>query len=247
MNQNRCRHCHTIFLPNPRIKNQRYCNRPECQRARKALWQKQKMHQDPDYQDNHLDAQINWLKRNADYWKRYRAEHPAYVAKNRLNQKTRDRKRRLAHLAKMDTSAQKIFIIPDTSTDWSFLAKKDSIDFKGSSLFRMTARKETTMIHKEPLNPQRIRKITGSFAFIEHCFRRWIKHLGSEELLLYLFLVLAADEQGLSYYSPETICSHLNLSPNQYRQAFNGLIARDLIAFREPLFQVLSLPQRRNP
>jgi hypothetical protein len=111
----------------------------------------------------------------------------------------------------------------------------------------MTARKETIVIHKEPLNPRRIRKIGGSFAFIEHCFRRWIKHLSSEELLLYLFLVLAADEQGLSYYSPETICSHLNLSPDQYQQALRGLITRDLIAFREPLFQVLSLPGRKRP
>ena len=157
MNQNRCRHCHTIFLPNPRIKNQRYCNRPECQRARKAHWQKQKIRQDPDYQENHHDAQMNWLKRNPGYWKTYRAEHPSYVETNRLKQKTRDQKRRLAHLAKldaltphpfvkpgsyflipdlakMDTFAQKIFIIPATSTDWPILAKKDSIDFKGSVL-----------------------------------------------------------------------------------------------------------------
>jgi|WetSurMetagenome_2_1015567.scaffolds.fasta_scaffold162827_2 hypothetical protein len=103
------------------------------------------------------------------------------------------------------------------------------------------------MIHKEPLNHRRIRKIGGSFAFIEHCFRGWIKHLSSEELLLYLFLILVADEQGLSYYSPGTICSHLNLSPDQYQQALRGLITRDLIAFRDPLFQVLSLPQRRHP
>lgn len=103
------------------------------------------------------------------------------------------------------------------------------------------------MIHKEPLNHTRIRKIGGSFAFIEHCFRSFIKTLSQEELLLYLFLVLAADEQGLSYYSPESLCSQLKLSMNQYHQALKGLIARDLVAFREPLFQVLSLPERRNP
>ncbi len=62
MNQNRCRHCHTFFLPNPRIKKQRYCNRPECQRARKALWQKQKMLQDPDYQTTHHEAQKTWME-----------------------------------------------------------------------------------------------------------------------------------------------------------------------------------------
>ena len=157
MNEKRCRQCHFLFLPNPRIKNQRYCNRPECQRARKAHWQKQKVHQDPDYQENHHDAQMNWLKRNPGYWKTYRAGHPSYVETNRLKQKTRDQKRRLSHLAKMDalkphpfvkpgsyflvpdlakmdTFAQKIFIIPDSSTDWPILAKKDSIDFNSPVL-----------------------------------------------------------------------------------------------------------------
>ena len=64
-------------------------------------------------------------------------------------------------------------------------------------------------------------------------------------MLLYFFLVLAADEQGLSYYRPETIGPCLKLNPDQYRQALKGLITRDLVAFQEPLFQVLSLPERR--
>ena len=151
MNQKRCRHCHHIFLPNPRIKSQHYCQRPECQRTRKALWQRQKMEQDPDYPVTHREAQKNWREQHPGYWKTYRAEHPAYAQKNRLNQQLRDRKRRLTHLAKMDALkpssfvkpgsyllvpdlakmdafAQKIFLIPDTSTDWLPLAKKDSID-----------------------------------------------------------------------------------------------------------------------
>ncbi len=89
MNQNRCRHCHTLFLPNPRLKKQRYCNRPECQRARKALWQKQKMLQDPDYQTTHHEAQKTWMEQHPGYWKTYRAEHPAYLQKNRQNQQNR--------------------------------------------------------------------------------------------------------------------------------------------------------------
>jgi hypothetical protein len=101
------------------------------------------------------------------------------------------------------------------------------------------------MIQKKVLNPRRIRKIDGSFAFIEHRFRGLLQYLSPEELLLYFFLILAADEQGLSYYRPETISSRLQLSPDQYRAALNGLITRDLVAFQEPLFQVLSLPERR--
>ena len=101
------------------------------------------------------------------------------------------------------------------------------------------------MIHKKVLNPRRIRKIDGSFAFIEHRFRGWMKTLSPEELLVYFFLVLAADDQGLSYYGPETIGEQLQLSPDQYRQALNGLITLDLVAYQEPLFQVLSLPEGR--
>ncbi len=74
------------------------------------------------------------------------------------------------------------------------------------------------MIQKKVLNPCRIRKINSSFAFIEHRFRGWIKCLSPEERQLYFFLVLAADEQGLSYYRPETIGERLQLNPDQYRR-----------------------------
>jgi hypothetical protein len=54
------------------------------------------------------------------------------------------------------------------------------------------------MISKKPLYPQRVRKINGSFAFIEHQFLRkgfW-EDLNHHELLLYFFLILAADRNG---------------------------------------------------
>ena len=53
------------------------------------------------------------------------------------------------------------------------------------------------MIVKKPLVPDRIRKIGGSFAFIEHCFLRngfW-ESLNHHELLLYVFLVLVLSGQ----------------------------------------------------
>ena len=57
------------------------------------------------------------------------------------------------------------------------------------------------MIKKKPLCPDRLRKITGSFAFIEHRFLRqgFFGDLNHHELLLYLFLVLVADRNGLLY------------------------------------------------
>jgi hypothetical protein len=52
-----------------------------------------------------------------------------------------------------------------------------------------------------------VRRITGRFAFIEHRFLRngfW-DSLTHDELLLYLFLILAADRNGISYYSYDKI------------------------------------------
>lgn len=101
-----------------------------------------------------------------------------------------------------------------------------------------------TQIEKKPLCPHRLRKITGSFAFIEHRFLRdgfWA-NLGHHELVLYVFLVLVADRNGLSYYSFDKICSLLQISIDEYIVARNALIDKDLIAFDGHLYQVLSLP-----
>jgi hypothetical protein len=100
------------------------------------------------------------------------------------------------------------------------------------------------MVEKTPLCPQRVRKITGSFAFIEHRFLRdgfWTS-LSHHELLLYVFLVLVADRKGLSFYSFDKICTLLRISTDEYLIARDALIKKDLIAFDGHLFQVLSLP-----
>jgi len=94
-------------------------------------------------------------------------------------------------------------------------------------------------IEKKPLEPHRIRKITSSFAFIQHRFLRqgfW-SSLSHHELLLYLFLVLVSD-------CYDKICSLLQICVDDYILARNLLIEKDLIAFDGSLFQVLSLPQK---
>lgn len=98
---------------------------------------------------------------------------------------------------------------------------------------------------KKLLTPERVRKINGSFAFIEHRFLRdgFLASLSHQELLLYLFLVLAADRHGLSFYSFDRTCTLLQMATEDYIQARNGLIDKDLLAFDGYLFQVLSLPQ----
>jgi hypothetical protein len=104
------------------------------------------------------------------------------------------------------------------------------------------------MVNKTPLNPQRIRKITGSFAFIEHRFLRddFFTNLTQHELILYVFLILVSDRNGISYYSYDRICTLLRISLDEYLFARNALIKKDLIAFNGDVFQVLSLPEKHK-
>jgi hypothetical protein len=102
------------------------------------------------------------------------------------------------------------------------------------------------MIKKKILNPDRIRRINGGFSFIPHRFLGdgFLSSLQQKELLLYLFLVIASDRHGLSFYSYDAICTLLQMRLDQYITARNGLIDKDLIAFDGTVFQVLDLPVR---
>ena len=102
------------------------------------------------------------------------------------------------------------------------------------------------MIRKKIINPDRIRDITGGFSFIPHRFVTdgFLSSLNQKQLLLYLFLVLVSDRYGLSYYAYDSICSLLQLTLEDYIQARDDLLKRDLIAFDGTLFQVLQLPAK---
>ena len=103
------------------------------------------------------------------------------------------------------------------------------------------------MIKKKVLNPDRVRRIEGGFGFIPHRFLTdgFIISLNQKELLLYFFLILASDRYGLSFYSYDVICSFLEICVDEYMEARDGLIKKELIAFDGTLFQVLDLP--KNP
>ncbi len=100
------------------------------------------------------------------------------------------------------------------------------------------------MITKRILNPERIRKIDKGFSFIPHRFLTggFLSSLTQPELLLYLFLVLASDRYGLSFYGYDAICRYLAMDLDRYIEARNRLIEKDLIAFDGTVFQVLDLP-----
>jgi hypothetical protein len=109
------------------------------------------------------------------------------------------------------------------------------------------------MIKKRILNHQRIRRIDGGFAFIPHRFLTdgFLSALNPSQQQLYFFLVLAADRHGLSFYSYDSICNLLQMSVDQYIEARDDLIKKDLIASDGSIFQVLDLahspPKKTTP
>ena len=113
-------------------------------------------------------------------------------------------------------------------------------------IWLQTLKKETAMIKKKIINLDRIRQIKGGFGFIPHRFLSdgFLTSLNQLELLLYFFLILAADQNGLSYYSYEKICRLLGIDLDEYLEARDGLLMKDLIAFDNTVFQVLELPSR---
>jgi hypothetical protein len=104
-----CVYCGDLFEASPKHKNQIACKEPECQRAKKAEWQRHKMKTDPEYYASQKISQKQWARANPDYWKKYRRNHPEKAERNRVLQAIRNRKVRcrgvhLPVIAKMDAS-----------------------------------------------------------------------------------------------------------------------------------------------
>lgn len=98
-------------------------------------------------------------------------------------------------------------------------------------------------MQKHPLDSKRLRRVPSQFSWVDHRLVRTRLLSGSDTCswALYLFLVTVADEQGLSYYSPRTICEHLSVDAQSLSHARAQLLERGLIAWRSPLYQVLDL------
>jgi hypothetical protein len=101
------------------------------------------------------------------------------------------------------------------------------------------------MINKHLLRPQRLRHIPPSFSWVDHRLVRheYLARAGHAAWTLYLFLVTVADAQGLSFYSDAAIGRRLTMDLVTLSAARQQLIQADLIAYRKPLYQVLSLPE----
>jgi len=85
-----CPSCDSFFVP--RNKLQIFCSGSDCQRTRKALWQKQKLACDPAYKKDQKLSNQKWLQNTPDYWTDYRQKNPKKADRNRSLQKVRNYK-----------------------------------------------------------------------------------------------------------------------------------------------------------
>lgn len=145
-----CAHCSKEFSMSPRCKRQSYCTERACQTARKQIWRRHKIEEDPEYQAGQRLSQSKWLLLRPDYWRQYREKNPKKTRSNRERQRFRDHLRRVngqlmatVNLAKSDAvplgndkMAEKtplfrplgeFWLIPIVTTD---LAKSDALRVK---------------------------------------------------------------------------------------------------------------------
>ena len=96
---------------------------------------------------------------------------------------------------------------------------------------------------REPIVPQRRRRIPPQFSWVDHRLVRegHVQGRSAAALALYLFLVTVADAEGLSWYSDTALCRHLSWNGAELQSARTELLQAELIAYRQPLYQVLDL------
>jgi len=96
---------------------------------------------------------------------------------------------------------------------------------------------------REPIVPQRRRRIPEQFSWVDHRLVRegHVQGRSAPALALYLFLVTVADAEGLSWYSEAALCHQLSWNGSQLQSARTELEQAKLVAYRKPLYQVLDL------
>lgn len=142
-----CSCCGRVFIRSPRNKNQCFCSNPQCQRKRKALWQKNKMARDESYRLNHATSQQEWIRNNPGYWKGYRNRKPEKAQRNRDLQIIRNRRKNApSPIAKMDASGSRPFVPVGRFYLVPVIAKMDALIvsmFRDDDELRMIAKKDS--------------------------------------------------------------------------------------------------------
>jgi len=100
-------------------------------------------------------------------------------------------------------------------------------------------------IKKRVLCAERLRRVPAQFSWVDQRLvrQRYLHQCDPAALALYLVLVTVADAEGLSYYSDESLERMLRLDHATLSQARTQLCQRGLVAYQNPLYQVLALEE----
>ena len=103
------------------------------------------------------------------------------------------------------------------------------------------------MVQKIPIVPNRVRRVPRQFSWVDHRLVREgrIDNCSHPAAALYLFLVTVGDARGMSYYADASIMRRLSMDPSSLKQARGNLVHVGLIAWKKPLYQVLSLDEEK--
>lgn len=103
----RCRYCGRFFRPDARkrgLSKQKTCGRAPCRRANERRRWREWMGRNPGWTAGRQGKIRAWSKAYPDYWRRYRAKHPAYREREGL--RMRRRRGRLRRVAKQTLRRQ---------------------------------------------------------------------------------------------------------------------------------------------
>jgi hypothetical protein len=108
----------------------------------------------------------------------------------------------------------------------------------------MNTRAQRPPIPKLPVDPGRIRQMPTQFAAVDRrlVYGGHLCGLTHAQMALYLFLHCVSDAAGLSYYGDERMGQYLHLTESALHEARQGLIHRQMLLYRRPMYQLLDLP-----
>lgn len=98
-------------------------------------------------------------------------------------------------------------------------------------------------MEKQLIDHERVRRTPPQYSWVDHRLVRgnYLMRASAPAWALYLVLVTVGDEHGLSYYAERTLARLLSLSEDGVAEARRQLIAAGVLAYAEPLYQVLGL------
>lgn len=98
-------------------------------------------------------------------------------------------------------------------------------------------------MEKQLIDHERVRQTPPQFSWVDHRLVRgnYLMRASAPAWALYLVLVTVGDEHGLSYYAQRTLARLLSLSEDGVVEARRQLVAAGVLAYAEPLYQVLGL------